>query len=545
MRQGEIKAAQAIEWAGNKQAEAQRKAQVANATQTSGARNDASAAARVVAEAWDNSIVNYLDVRDQIEAMTARLPDIQNKLNELVPQNLNANGHLPNGWTFLTRADATMAAEAFRAYAAALQPMAELKILGDQMLGAIAQSNGYSKAYVGKDGQTTTVDNGYNLLIANRGNQTFVLNSGVDNVAVTNVSGHITVSGFQTGAKGDQIQFINRRNPWDYITVTEDGRGNTVLYFNGQPKVTLLGVDAAKLDLYANLTGVNNVTYRTSRSGMRSLRGENTFDGQTHVTSITASEYGDTLIGGDRDTELQGGSGNDIFVMTGLGTRVKGMGGNDTVSYGELNAGVDVKGKRELAWGEDLTPFYIDTMVDSMGSQIEGVRDVIGTRFNDRITTNDLDNVINGGAGNDVLDGGVGNDTLIGGTGNDTFVVDRAGDVVTELVNEGTDLVQSAISYSLGANVENLTLTGTAAINGTGNALDNLIIGNATNNTLTGGGGNDTLIGGAGTDTLIGGAGNDIYVIDVAGDVVTELVNEGTDLVQSAISYTLSANVEN
>lgn len=545
LRQGEIKAAQAIEWAGNKQAEAQRKAQVANATQTSGARNDASAAARVVAEAWDNSIVNYLDVRDQIEAMTARLPDIQNKLNELVPQNLNANGHLPNGWTFLTRADATMAAEAFRAYAAALQPMAELKILGDQMLGAIAQSNGYSKAYVGKDGQTTTVDNGYNLLIANRGNQTFVLNSGVDNVAVTNVSGHITVSGFQTGAKGDQIQFINRRNPWDYITVTEDGRGNTVLYFNGQPKVTLLGVDAAKLDLYANLTGVNNVTYRTSRSGMRSLRGENTFDGQTHVTSITASEYGDTLIGGDRDTELQGGSGNDIFVMTGLGTRVKGMGGNDTVSYGELNAGVDVKGKRELAWGEDLTPFYIDTMVDSMGSQIEGVRDVIGTRFNDRITTNDLDNVINGGAGNDVLDGGVGNDTLIGGTGNDTFVVDRAGDVVTELVNEGTDLVQSAISYSLGANVENLTLTGTAAINGTGNALDNLIIGNATNNTLTGGGGNDTLIGGAGTDTLIGGAGNDIYVIDVAGDVVTELVNEGTDLVQSAISYTLSANVEN
>jgi Ca2+-binding RTX toxin-like protein len=545
LRQGEIKAAQAIEWAGNKQAEAQRKAQVANATQTSGARNDASAAARVVAEAWDNSIVNYLDVRDQIEAMTARLPDIQNKLNELVPQNLNANGHLPNGWTFLTRADATMAAEAFRAYAAALQPMAELKILGDQMLGAIAQSNGYSKAYVGKDGQTTAVDNGYNLLIANRGNQTFVLNSGVDNVAVTNVSGHITVSGFQTGTKGDQIQFINRRGNNDYITVVDDGRGNTLLYFNGQPKVTLLGVDAATFNLYANLTGVNHVGFRTSKSGVRSLQGENTFDGQTHVTSISASDAGDTLIGGERDTTLVGGDGRDTFVITGVGTRVDGVGGNDTVSYKEINAGVKVRGERSLSHWGDGDPIYRDTIVDSLGSQIKDVKNVIGSQFNDQISTNDFDNVIDGGAGNDVLDGGLGNDTLIGGTGNDTFVVDAVGDVVTELANEGTDLVQSAISYTLGANVENLTLTGTAAINGTGNALDNVITGNAANNTLTGGAGNDTLIGGAGIDTLIGGAGNDTYVIDTAADVITELANEGTDLVQSAISYTLGANVEN
>ncbi|WP_431509824.1 calcium-binding protein [Variovorax sp. DAIF25] len=545
LRQGEIKAAQAIEWAGNKQAEAQRKAQVANATQTSGARNDASAAARVVAEAWDNSIVNYLDVRDQIEAMTARLPDIQNKLNELVPQNLNANGHLPNGWTFLTRADATMAAEAFRAYAAALQPMAELKILGDQMLGAIAQSNGYSKAYVGKDGQTTAVDNGYNLLIANRGNQTFVLNSGVDNVAVTNVSGHITVSGFQTGTKGDQIQFINRRGNNDYITIVDDGRGNTLLYFNGQPKVTLLGVDAATFNLYANLTGVNHVGFRTSKSGVRSLQGENTFDGQTHVTSISASDAGDTLIGGERDTTLVGGDGRDTFVITGVGTRVDGVGGNDTVSYKEINAGVKVRGERSLSHWDDGDPIYRDTIVDSLGSQIKDVKNVIGSQFNDQISTNDFDNVIDGGAGNDVLDGGLGNDTLIGGTGNDTFVVDAVGDVVTELANEGTDLVQSAISYTLGANVENLTLTGTAAINGTGNALDNVITGNAANNTLTGGAGSDTLIGGAGIDTLIGGAGNDTYVIDTTADVITELANEGTDLVQSAISYTLGANVEN
>jgi Ca2+-binding RTX toxin-like protein len=135
-----------------------------------------------------------------------------------------------------------------------------------------------------------------------------------------------------------------------------------------------------------------------------------------------------------------------------------------------------------------------------------------------------------------VLDGGAGNDTLIGGLGNDTYVVNAVGDIVAENANEGTDTVQSSITYTLGANLENLTLTGTAAINGTGNSLNNVITGNVADNILDGG---------AGNDTLIGGAGNDIYVVDAAGDVVTENVNEGTDTVLSAVSYTLGANVEN
>ena len=117
--------------------------------------------------------------------------------------------------------------------------------------------------------------------------------------------------------------------------------------------------------------------------------------------------------------------------------------------------------------------------------------------------------------------------------------------MVTELANEGTDTVQSSITYTLGGEVENLTLTGTAAINGTGNALDNVLTGNSANNILTGGAGNDTLIGSAGADTLIGGTGNDTYVVDTTGDVVTELANEGTDTVQSSITYTLGAEIEN
>jgi hypothetical protein len=116
---------------------------------------------------------------------------------------------------------------------------------------------------------------------------------------------------------------------------------------------------------------------------------------------------------------------------------------------------------------------------------------------------------------------------MIGGTGNDTYVVDNVGDVVTENLNEGTDTVQSSITYTLGANVENLTLTGTANINGTGNSLDNVITGNS------------------GINVLAGGAGSDTYIVQNAGDVVTEALNEGTDTVQSSVSYGLGANIEN
>jgi Ca2+-binding RTX toxin-like protein len=157
-------------------------------------------------------------------------------------------------------------------------------------------------------------------------------------------------------------------------------------------------------------------------------------------------------------------------------------------------------------------------------------------------TGNDL---LVGNKGADTLRGGAGDDILIGGLGDDTYVLDNIADIVTENSGEGIDLVRSSVAYTLTEDVENLTLTGTNAINGTGNALDNVITGNSAKNTLTGGAGNDTLVGLAGADMMIGGTGDDIYVVDASNDVLTENAGEGSDTIQSIVGWTLGANFEN
>jgi Ca2+-binding RTX toxin-like protein len=151
---------------------------------------------------------------------------------------------------------------------------------------------------------------------------------------------------------------------------------------------------------------------------------------------------------------------------------------------------------------------------------------------------------LNGGDGNDQLDGGTGSDTLNGGLGDDTYVIASNGggggggtDTINEAANAGIDTVLASVDFTLGNNVENLTLVGTGNIDGTGNALANVITGNS---------GSNTLEGGAGADTLVGGAGNDTYVYDAA-DVIVELSGGGTDTVTSNVTASIAgyANVEN
>jgi Ca2+-binding RTX toxin-like protein len=185
----------------------------------------------------------------------------------------------------------------------------------------------------------------------------------------------------------------------------------------------------------------------------------------------------------------------------------------------------------------------LSSVTFSLGANVENLTLTGAIAING--TGSNANNVITGNSAANTLDGGAGNDTLIGGLGNDVYIVDSTIETVTEDIAAGTDTIQSGVTYTLGANVENLILTGFTSINGTGNADNNVITGNGAVNILNGAAGNDTLDGGVGNDTLIGGAGNDTYIVDNSIDVVTEAAFAGTDAVLASVSFTLAANVEN
>jgi len=252
----------------------------------------------------------------------------------------------------------------------------------------------------------------------------------------------------------------------------------------------------------------------------------NSIKGNASNNVLSGGEGDDTLNGGLEADCLSGGLGNDRYHVDNI---------NDLVTE-NVDEGMDVVySSIDYTLGNNLENLVL-TGTDAI--------DAAGNELNNSIKGNALDNVLTGGGGNDTLNGGVGADKMIGGVGNDRYYVDNVGDIVTENADEGTDTIYSCISYTLGANLENLGLTGTAAINGTGNELNNSIKGNTSDNVLTGGEGNDTLTGGFGADTMIGGAGNDRYYVDNTGDVMAENADEGTDTVYSSISYTLGANLE-
>ncbi|WPC06763.1 peroxidase family protein [Pseudomonas benzenivorans] len=310
-----------------------------------------------------------------------------------------------------------------------------------------------------------------------------VLNGGGGNDILIGGSGDDTMS----GGAGDDI-----------YAVTDVG--DVVVELAGEGTDTVW----TSLSSYTLTANVENLTY----SGSGNFRGT----GNALANVIRGGVGNDVIVGGAGADTMIGGAGNDIYAVTDVGDVVVELAGQGT----------------DTVW-TSLSSYTLTANVENL--TYSGTGNFSGTG-------NALANVIRGGVGNDVIVGGVGADTMIGGAGNDIYAVTDVGDVVVELAGQGTDTVWTSLSsYTLTANVENLTYSGSGNFRGTGNALANVI---------RGGVGNDVIVGGAGADTMIGGAGNDIYAVTDAGDVVVELAGQGTDTVwTSLLSYTLTANIEN
>ncbi|GGE00364.1 hemolysin [Polymorphobacter glacialis] len=276
------------------------------------------------------------------------------------------------------------------------------------------------------------------------------------------------------------------------------------------------------------------------------------------TTALNDTIYGlagnDTIDGGAGEDRMEGGAGNDTYTVDrfsddGRSTNddivVELAGGgtdrvNASVSY-RLAAQVEnltLLGALAIdGFGNDLANSLTGNAAANLLSGEAGNDTILGNDGNDTLVGGDGDDQLLGGNGNDNLqggagidrlDGGIGIDTLAGGAGDDLYLVDvwsddgndLNDDLVTELAGGGNDRVSTTVSYRLGADVEQLTIAGTAAINGTGNSLANVISGNTAGNVITGLDGNDTLSGIGGDDILEGGAGTDVLDGGIGNDIL-------------------------
>jgi Ca2+-binding RTX toxin-like protein len=378
--------------------------------------------------------------------------------------------------------------------------------------------------------------------------------------SVDNFTG--TGGGNNTTSTADEILFDNQ-NQLQAGDTLNGGAGTDTLRLDASIDFTLAGTTGVNTGL-RNLeviwiNGAYTATFRSDQFGAGLLADNLTLRGNNRTQTIVINMVASAPVlnmfswqfnnwsGGTDIIRVNGTSADERIVVSSQHTQFDGAGGSDTIDYS--------------GWGGGFTltlngATWVDaTWTSGLTDRLRNVENVLGSTDADTIIGDSQDNflagnggndTLSGGAGNDTLDGGTGADTMTGGVGDDTFVVDNAGDVVIERATDaGVDLVLSSVTFDASGTqrdgIENIILTGTAAINATGNALNNVLVGNSANNVLNGNAGDDTLDGGAGADTMNGGTGSDTYYVDNVSDVVVDRATDpGTDLVFSSVSFDAS-----
>lgn len=359
---------------------------------------------------------------------------------------------------------------------------------------------------------------------------------------------------FLDGGSGDD-QMIGGLGDDRYVVFSS---GDTVVEQAGQGIDTVyseisLTLSANVENLYLIADGDLNATGNGLDNILRGNRGFNTLTGGGGNDVLYGLEGRDTLYGGAGNDKLYGGSDEDVLV---------GGTGDDTYYiFDDFDTIEELAGEGVDTVHTKVQNYTLTENVENLVIDGTGALNVFGNDLANVITGNSGRNVIYAGAGNDRIysnggddwiDGGAGADTFYGGSGNNGYVFDNGGDkVIGEIAGGGTDTIWTSVTVDLRnqSAVENLRLTGTSDINGTGNELDNLITGNSGRNVIFGGagndriysnGGDDRLDGGEGADIFVGGTGNTTYFFDNVGDkVISEVADGGADTIWSSVTVDL------
>lgn len=373
-----------------------------------------------------------------------------------------------------------------------------------------------------------------------------------------------TVYGFNSTADAWVYDFTLNLHP---VLCIWDSAGNDTLDLSGWTTSCVINLAPGSFSSCDAMTYNISIAYDCVVENGLGGGGADTITGNAVANNLYGLLGNDTLTGGGGNDVIDGGGGSDTVVYSGARANylVAWNAATSTFTVTDLRAGTPdgadtVRGAEYFRFS-DVTVTAADlasgagTGGGSGTTGTAGADTLNGTAAADQMFGYGGNDVLNGNGGNDRLDGGTGSDTMRGGTGDDTYVVDSSGDVVVELAGQGVDLVQTTLaSYTLGADVEKLTFTGSGNHYGSGNGLANVITGGAGgdslygqagHDTLIGGGGNDRLDGGTGSDGMYGGAGNDTYIVDSTGDLTSESANEGYDQVLTSLAaFTLRANFE-